>query len=340
MEEFEIESYEQAIIPSSGKKIRAEWISLYEKIEKKLLKLKQEWNQYEAEAQELFRNWYHTQYAGHLSEVRSLEEQAEQKRRILSAIQAQITINLLTRAKAYQKVMAAILRKADPFPTAEEEERYRKEQIKSFAEDFQKTRDLFDTEVADDWLTVEDIADAEPLTRENTEEAREPSEFAEYFKSLFGDDEEAPGASDLKTLYRKIVRLLHPDRGTEMNAQEKEFWSQTQNAYRLKEIDTLRMILMRVEGGGRIDVHKIESIGEIRDLTQSLHYEFSNISFFKNRIRKEAVYRFWASRTRPVNRMKLELQLKRGLQNQISFHNRVLRQLSSELHHIKITSKE
>ena len=135
---------------------------------------------------------------------------------------------------------------------------------------------------------------------------------------------------DYKTLYRGVVRLLHPDRGHEMNAVEKELWAQAQSAYRRKDEVALREILLRIEGDGRIDIHRLETIGEIRDLTLRLHLEFSEVNYLKSRVKKEAVYRFWASRKRPTNRKKLEREIADELRHSFYCGEQELRELKAE----------
>ena len=145
---------------------------------------------------------------------------------------------------------------------------------------------------------------------------------------------------DYKSIYRQIVRLLHPDRGSPMNETEKELWSQAQVAYGAREAESLHAILLRIEGGGQIDVLKLQSIGDIRELTLALHFEYREINYIKSQVKKDPLYRFWASRKRPTNRKKLEVQMSFEFKNQIHYYEHELKELRSHLRRIEREIKQ
>lgn len=145
---------------------------------------------------------------------------------------------------------------------------------------------------------------------------------------------------DYKSIYRQIVRLLHPDRGSPMNETEKELWSQAQVAYGAREAESLHAILLRIEGGGQIDVLKLQSIGDIRELTLALHFEYREINYIKSQVKKDPLYRFWASRKRPTNRKKLEVQMSFEFKNQIHYYEHELKELRSHLKRIEREIKQ
>jgi hypothetical protein len=166
----------------------------------------------------------------------------------------------------------------------------------------------------------------------------EDEETEAIIKRMFGGLNEDDGTDDLpgdqkpedyKALYRQIVRALHPDRGSEMSEAEKELWSQAQIAYREQDTSALKEIALRIEGGGKINIQAVESIGEIRELVVKLHFDYSEINFIKSKVKKEAVYRFWASRKRPANRKKLEAQMGQEFKMEIAGRNHELRELVS-----------
>ena len=366
---------EKELTLSSGEAIRIEWLSYYHDIERKLFKLKREWNAFEKEAHDTFRTWYHSTFSQYLSDVRNLEEQAREIQTILSAIESQIVINGLSKRAAYEQVMAAVKAKVDPFPTRDEEFFYREQQRSQFREQFvrelepeaeleideellERAREMVARQAKGkfnqprsqfeaDWLEGK-LKDMIRATYERLLDQRD-EDLQDEFRRL--SEEEAPPSSeemdeelaeeerqipdDLKTLYRKIVKVLHPDRGSEMNEEEKELWTQAQRAYRSHDTGTLRVILLRLEGGGLIDIHQVESVGEIMKLTQALHFEFQEINDYKNRVKKDPVYRFWASRSKPKNREILKLEIERGLKHQRYSLGMTLREFQDDLDYLQ-----
>jgi hypothetical protein len=75
----------------------------------------------------------------------------------------------------------------------------------------------------------------------------------EEMDSLTEDVLQAAGKRDLvaecKTLYRKIVTLLHPDRAGELTAERKNLWLRAQDAYADGDVLSLRSILDRCGAG-------------------------------------------------------------------------------------------
>src|SRR5258705_7599588 len=58
-----------------------------------------------------------------------------------------------------------------------------------------------------------------------------------------------PEKDRLKTLYRKLVRQLHPDRNRNQGWREREFWHEVQAAYQARDLDRLEAVAGRVEMG-------------------------------------------------------------------------------------------
>ena len=131
---------------------------------------------------------------------------------------------------------------------------------------------------------------------------------------------------DLKTLYRKIVRALHPDSGHEMSPIEKEWWNQAQTAYKRKDREALRMISLKIEGSGKISIESVEQIGAIIEMCANLFAQQDEILYQKKRLRKNNVYRFWTSRSRPANRAKFKVEL----QAQLAYQARNLKSFVEE----------
>ena len=349
----------------------------------------------------------HSTFSKDLSALREIEEESNQLRRTLEAVDVQMKVNSIGKKEAYLKVKAATSKNHDPFPSDEELAAFKEKQAKEFQEEFSKRlsqngkpvdldllenikretvaeamgrfgppRNDREAMFLNDWIgdTIMHRYRATIAARENGPsnkkketatstndsfwddedeifdsedeemDAEIKSIFGELFEDLGIDEEEfnlddpfrpktavKSGSSDFKSMYRQIVRLLHPDRGQEMNETEKELWSQAQAAYRSHDEASLRAILLRIEGGGKIDVSQLQSIGAIRELTTRLHFEYDEINYIKSQVKRESVYRFWASRNRPVNRKKLETKIGSELKNSIRYRKHELSGLLSEM---------
>jgi hypothetical protein len=364
-------------IPVSGEAIRNVWLGHYRAIEKKLFKLKREWNLFETEAQVEYQGWYHGVFATELSVLKELEDTCRELTLILSAVEAQIQINHLTRRSAFEYVMEAVKQKRDPFPSEEEQNREREEKRRIFQEQFKASlgRQAQDEEI--DPLLLERArervaqwaqrkfqdpprsnAEAHHRNRVVTEalhdvydDLKNKKATDEFNQTFGGNREDSSGSEDeaytereatsddVKTLYRKIVRALHPDRGQEMTPGERDLWGQTQTAYQAQDKDALKLILMRIEGSGGLRVQELSSISEIMELTKALQNEWEEINLHRSRVKKDPVYRFWASRTKPKSRKVLEEDIDKGLRQQIFYLKGALRELNSEMGQFQRKSK-
>ncbi len=379
------------------------WISRYHDIEKKLSKLKREWNKFETEAHSTYQQWYHRTFAQTLSEIRALTEVSQEYRQIFSAIESQIKINGLTRSAAFHHVSEKMKLKEDPFPSEEEVRLFREKEQQEFQDEFRRAHRSGSSEEIDSELLEKARVMIYALAKKqyqhgprNAHEARLMSEAIEeaihtlyekmklakemgispsdFMLDKHGDlnqaeeweqegdrrdevntndedlseneeDKTPPHSSthaieDYKVLYRKIVRLLHPDRGSEMSKDESQLWNEAQRAYQSKDREGLKTILLRIEGGGFVPVHLLESVGEVMDVVLTLHFEFREMNYHKNHVRKGAVYRFWASRTRDQNREKLRQGLEKELSQQLYWIKQDLQDLITEMNWLKKQVKQ
>jgi hypothetical protein len=76
----------------------------------------------------------------------------------------------------------------------------------------------------------------------------DPGAEAGEYENTVGDRSDE--SRRVKSLYRKIVRLLHPDAAGQLSQHELELWYQTQQAYEKKDIFALETILARCDRVG------------------------------------------------------------------------------------------
>ena len=109
-------------------------------------------------------------------------------------------------------------------------------------------------EIPPEGAEPENIFDRETIRDFISETANEPMTDEEV-ESLTEDVLQEAGKRDLvsecKSLYRKIVTMLHPDRAGEMTAERKDLWLRAQDAYADGDVLSLRSILDRCGAGTR-----------------------------------------------------------------------------------------
>ena len=293
------------LIAISKKKVRSDWIARHREIEIKLSKLKREWNRFESEAHEQYHSWYHQTFAQELNQIREIDEESHYIRMVLSAIESQMIVNQLTKRAAFDYVMLAYQNKTDPFPSSEEEWSYER---------------------------VE-----EPFT---IDEMNESDEFLKFDNQKVENIELRVSDQSYKWIYRKIVRLLHPDRGVEMSAIEKILWEQTQLAYRDQDSNLLRTILLRIEGTSQIELKSIETIGTIQIMCDALWFEYEEIKNQQLIAKNKPVYQFYSlsKKTKSLASIKEELSL--TLKQELFYKNKILRDLKSSLARLERSLKK
>lgn len=95
--------------------------------------------------------------------------------------------------------------------------------------------------------------------------------------------------SECKSLYRKIVQLLHPDRAGEMTKETKELWLRTQAAYADADLLSLRSILDRCQVGKE---NQYLSCSEIIEATAEAAMQLQAMELLRERVAKEPSWNF------------------------------------------------
>lgn len=75
--------------------------------------------------------------------------------------------------------------------------------------------------------------------------------------------------SDLRTRYRQLCRLLHPDAAGEMTPERRAIWHQVQEAYAERDTARLDLLLARLEQGEGLE-NASRSISELRAMARHL----------------------------------------------------------------------
>ena len=323
--------------------LRKEWLKKYHEIESKLGKLKSDWRRYEDEAHGGFQKWYHQVFGEELSLLSELGERIREKQTFFTALEVNKRVYQLTDKQAYRKVMAAIGESRDPFPEPEDLERCRQQEAEERELLLKARRQAeadFRAQFANEDYFGEDDEDGEG----ETGDASQDQHGADKNKKGNANDEGAAergdkgigntasaGLSLLKSLYRKIVRTLHPDLGHQMSPAEKIFWQQTQTAYKSRDLETLKMIALKIEGKGNIVVSKVEQIGELMSLCKTLEQELTSLQKLKEQSKRDPLYQFWISEKQPKVRSQLKTEISGDLGRQVYRLKTFLREANQEL---------
>ncbi len=149
-----------------------------------------------------------------------------------------------------------------------------------------------------------------------------------------GDMPEGPAKTQetnrLKDLYRKLVRLLHPDRNHEQTPREKELWHQVQEAYRAHDLGKMEAVAGRLEIGLPGAAAKLP-IQILLRMTRDLMDALRGLRRQLNEARSHPAWKFSAQTT---NLPKFEAQRKRQLVSDLQLAKARLARITARLDEI------
>ncbi len=138
---------------------------------------------------------------------------------------------------------------------------------------------------------------------------------------------EVPVDRRLKTLYRKLVRRLHPDGKAELSARERELWHEVQAAYQSGDLERLEAAAGRVEMGDGGDAAGLP-VGTLRRMTAELGRALVEMKKATNRAKRQAA---WGFRRLTKKRAKIEEKRRRELERTLVVAREEFRQVSAVL---------
>lgn len=194
----------------------------YEKVLRDLDVAKAETERFENEDKPQFAKWLSANFGALLTEMRELQEKLFHAQDLVNEVQQEFYFgNYRSINKAYQNVMH---RRNHPEPVeAESKEVEGEAEEEQFRREFEEVFGRIEEEF---W----------ERTGGNPADSRRSHEKLPQTQG-----------SRLKDQYRKLVRLLHPDKGAKRSAKEIEWWHQTQEAYESGNLEQLELILTLVE---------------------------------------------------------------------------------------------
>jgi Plasmid pRiA4b ORF-3-like protein len=250
-------------------KIRAGYLKDLQSVRNRILAIEDELAQHESHDVPEFRRCLNVEFGARFSVMRELHQEIDWLTARLALVQKLMQHGIRPVGKAYLQAL-------------------RIEAGEAAYPDFPPERDEVPPHPAGE---PENLFDRETIRNFISEAGDELTE--EEMESLTEDVLEAAGKRDLvsecKSLYRKIVSLLHPDRAGEMTAQRKDLWLRAQAAYADGDVLSLRSILDRCGAGTR---DQYLTCSEVIEAIAQATIQLQAIEMFREREINEASWDF------------------------------------------------
>ena len=293
--------------------IRSRALGEYWSAERRLEKARAELETFETNDIPAFNRWEARTFGALLTEIRETESAAAEKQRIVEAIEEEVMWSGCTQATAYRRVMEGLNRSAageedEPGEDTEGDAGSGFDGEHMFGES-----DLppgFDVRIFDRQprsgkakfrAFYESIAEIfEMMTGRPAPDLDKVLE-RERAKSRGGGDHvpdpanrhsgRHPEKDRLKTLYRKLVRQLHPDANRNQGWRERELWHEVQAAYQARDLDRLEAAAGRVEMGLK-GASAALSVHTLLRLTDDVLHELAGLKKLAARARRHSAWKF------------------------------------------------
>ncbi|MDX1957990.1 MAG: hypothetical protein SFU98_05425 [Leptospiraceae bacterium] len=343
-----IQSKELVVIDQ--KKIRKKYISGCKRTIKDLEKARNEWNAYETVDIPSYEKWYNQNFGSTLSEVRDAETQAKELYRLLAEIQFWKEKKRISFYQAYLLVMD---RKKNPDKyraedEAEEERRRdyerkeyerQKKQQESFKKQFQEEIDDEDEELDDDEIRTlfEMFVESTPGMKSQLKDKKVYEYIFKRFKEDFfnSDKNDRTNKSKvegnqredrIKTIYRTLVRKLHPDFQKDLSKFQENIWHEVQIAYKENDLEKLETLLALSE-------IQTGDFSEDFSISQILNVQFeykSQLKSLRARIKQAKKNPEWGF-TKLENKKRLFQEIQLDLKRELNQHKRSILEFEEAL---------
>ena len=249
----------RAIVPIDGAAVRSKAKKAYEKTRRDLDRARLELDRFQTMDQPEFQKWINRTFGPLLTEVRETNQKLEEKRQLIFEIESESYALGISFQQAYRRVMDRRENPVKPAPEPNSEfGGSRPSEEQGYGESGPGSDEAFEAE----WSELED--DFESFFEEAFGIPRSGSRHRRHPETAPNKD---PAALRVKTLYRSVVRRLHPDVQSEMSSQKMEWWHQAQAAYEKNDAEQLEMILNLCE---------IEDLGTTSQTSVSILIRITN----------------------------------------------------------------
>ena len=309
-----------------------------------------------------YERWEAKVFGGMLTKLRETNLAIDEKRRLLEAINEEMYWSGCSEVTAYRRVMQALEDMQAGAGAQEREDRHRQEpppesddepfDFENLGSDFPFMPADFNVEIYDrsPMRVQEQFRDAvemmgklfeemtgqrapsfeELLARERAKKrrGRRASKGAEEMPDHEPDsaEQETPD-SRLKDLYRRLVRLLHPDSSGDHSARARELWHELQEAYRTRDLERMEAVAGRADLGANGTAAAL-SVGLLRRMIRDLHDALQGMRAQLARARKNPAWNF---RRRAKELPKLEKKRRQSLERGLEHATWTLNDFTQEL---------
>ncbi len=333
--------------------IRAEELRAYRAVERELGKLREALEVFETRDVPAFGEWEARTFGALLTEIRELERGIAEKTWLLDEIDDEVLWSGCSQVEAYRRVLAARERGSRQGNREHEGggEGGEAEDFSGSRKDDSAPRGMFgDGDLPEDF----DVKEFDSMSKRKQQEFRDKYEvMGAMYEMMTGDrapnldevlDRErarvdggsrpvaAAGSAEpmdqrLKTLYRRLVRRLHPDGNSELTRREKELWHEVQAAYQDRDLERLEAVAGRVEMGAGGDAGALP-IGTLRRMTAELGRTLSEMRKATNRAKRQAA---WGFRRLTKKRARIEVKRRAELERMVAGAREEFRLVAAEL---------
>ena len=280
------------LIPLDTRRIRERALHEYRQAARQLAQLQGHLQRYHTRDVPGFRAWIHRTFGQELTRQRELLQAIEEKRALLIEVEQWIVERGLSEAQAYRHVL---WRRANPAEAEAEDRRFEERARQASERDARHGESGPGAEEqADDWPE-----DSDPFADPDFDDISDDEwdDFSDFMEASTGQrpPPRRPSRAELpredesaKSLYRQIVRRLHPDHHGHMSAAHAELWHAAQAAYRRRDVVALQGILARCEGGGA--PHSESPVSVVRHLVRELRKAIQAVRRETRGFRKEPAW--------------------------------------------------
>jgi hypothetical protein len=280
--------------------LRAEALAAFDSLADAIRELEARLRVHEQRDQPAFNSWFHGQFGALLTRLRELDEiicrQAKLVERTMvlqsRGLRTGEAFDLATREQEEQGVAF------DPYEGEDDDEPLEPEPENV---DFDKLSDI-------EKKLVEGMYEAMSNQFEWENGVRPPA--FEHVKHdlnhfLMGGRTSAVG-NTVKSLFRQIAKLLHPDSACEFTKRESDLWHEAQEAYHRGDQRSLEIILSRcrADGEGEGNAHISSStLGEIQQWIRRRESEISHLRFKLSLLEKQPAWNFTEANPKALGKL-------------------------------------
>lgn len=303
----------------------------------RLEEVRERWHHYERKDRPAFIRWRAREFGALLSRAREVEDQITEARDIVREVEAELRCRFQTPQEAYGRVR---FRRANPGVTEPEPEvrsagtkcalsEFEQETLfRDWVQRFLGTNpDKMDDAAYDSSFELfkthmfTHVAPAPPALERRPTSTSLPEEVEEAESALSADER-------IKTLYRRLVRQLHPDMRADGTSDASMLWHDAQEAYAAGDVVRMELLLalshLRAD-----DLAQGTSLGELQLVHEELERSVSALADSVRVARQEEAWDFARKGASPELSKEIERQLKFELAKRIR-HLELLQQTLRE----------